>query len=301
MIHGSRIPRRATRLALLVAAVAALAAAATAAADARTDYLVRALRTSPMFRVRTQAAISLGGVQSEPQVTRALTDALRDDHPAVRAAACAALERQGDPSALQSLERMSSDREAAVRRACAGAATALERLARTQPQRERLPPNGSSGGSSGGGDDRYYVAVGAPATKVRSVDPATLASAQQVIRSTTAAISGVRLAPERESARSAQQVISDASLTGYYLDSSIVSVEQTAQGLRAAVSVVVQSYPDRNIRSMLNGAATVPGGSGAAAQRQAIEGALRGALRNLPQALAASAGPPPSSGGRRRR
>lgn len=280
--------------------MAAIAVAATAAADARTDYLVRALRTSPMFRVRTQAAISLGGVQNEPQVTRALTDALRDDHPAVRAAACAALERQGDPSALDSLRRVSSDRETAVRRACASAVTSLERVARTQPQRERLPSNGG-GSSSGGSNDRYYVAVGRPATKVRNVDAATLASAQQVIRSTTASISGVRLAPESESNRAAQQVIQDASLTGYYLDASIVSVEQTAQGLRAAVSVVVQSYPDRNIRSMLNGAATVPGGSGATAQRQAIEGALRGALRNLPQALAASAGPPPSSGGGRRR
>lgn len=279
--------------------MALVALAATAAADARTDYLVRALRTSPMFRVRAQAAISLGGVQNEPQVTRALTDALRDDHPGVRAAACAALERQGDPSALPAMRRLSSDRETAVRQACAEAVAGLERVARTQPQRERLPPGGGS--TSSGGGDRYYVAVGAPATKVRTVDQATLSSAQQLIRSTTSAVSGVRLAPDRETPRAAEQVLSDGSMTGFYLDSSIVSVEQTAQGLRAAVSVVVQSYPDRNIRSMLNGAATVPGGSGPTAQRQAIEGALRGALRNLPQALAAGAPPPSSGGGGRRR
>ncbi|MBX3270928.1 MAG: HEAT repeat domain-containing protein [Sandaracinaceae bacterium] len=276
--------------------MAVLAIAASVAADARTDYLVRALRTSPMFRVRAQAAISLGSVQNEPQVTRALTDALGDEHPAVRAAACAAIERQRDPSALPAVRQLASDREAAVRTACATAATSLERAARTQPQRERLPATSETGPEPPRGDDRFYVAVGQPATKVRGIDEGTLASARQIIRATTGQMSGVRLAPDRETPAAAQAVLRDG-LAGYYLDTSITSVEQTPQGLRVAVSVVVQSYPDRNIRSMLSGAATVPGGSGPAAERQAIEGALRGALRNLPQAMAASAGAGPSPGG----
>ncbi len=291
------------RAALVVAtACLASALAAGAHADARTDYLVRALRTSRMFRVRTQAAISLGGVQGEPQVTRALSDALRDDHPAVRAAACAALQRQGDPGALAGLRRMASDRQAAVRRACAGAVAALERVARSQPQSRRLPNHGGSTPSAGSA--RFYVAIGLPGTRVSRLSRQTLDSARQLLRRETSRMSGVRLAPDNERPRAAQQAIAGGSLTGYYLDTSIVSVEQTAQGLRARVSVVVQSYPDRNIRSMLQGAATVPGGRGASAERQAIEGALRGALRNLPQAMAASASSPPTSsrrGGRRRR
>ncbi|MCB9591309.1 MAG: HEAT repeat domain-containing protein [Sandaracinaceae bacterium] len=301
MIQGSRSRRRTTRLLLLAAAAAVLAVAATAVADARTDYLVRALRTSPMFRVRTQAAISLGGVTTEPQVTRALSDALSDDHPAVRAAACAALQRQGDPSALPALRRVTSDREAAVRQACTSAVSGLERVARTQPQSTRLPEN-NGGGSTPSGSARYYVAVGPVATKARGIDRGTLDAARQTVRSTAQGISGVRMAPDSESPRAATAVLQSDSLSGYYLDVSITSVEQTGQGLRAAVSVVVQSYPDRNIRSMLSGAATVPGGSGPTAERQAIEGALRGALRNLPQAMAASAtASAPSGGGRRRR
>jgi hypothetical protein len=68
-----------------------------------------------------------------------------------------------------------------------------------------------------------------------------------------------------------------------------VNLETRPDGaVRAQVSVVVQTYPDRNVRSMLSGAATVMGESGPAAQRAAIEGALTSALRNLSTAMAAS-------------
>lgn len=287
---------------MLSSLVASAAIVATVEADARTDYLVRALRTSSMFRVRAQAAISLGSVDAEPQVTRALTDALDDRHPVVRAAACSSLRRQGDPSALDAVRAMSRDREAAVRRSCAAAQQELERRQRSAPQRRAIPGRGTSGSSSGSAGARFYVAVGPIGTKARGIDRSALESGRELIRRTVAGMSGVRVAPENESARSARSAI--GSMTGYYLDSSIVSVEETSQGLRARVSVVVQSYPDRNIRSMLQGGATVPGGRrGTRAERDAIEGALRGALRNLPQAMAASAGSssPPSRGRRRRR
>ena len=85
-------------------------------------------------------------------------------------------------------------------------------------------------------------------------------------------------------------------------DISIVASEDRPNGgLRARVSVVVQTYPDRNVRSMLNGAATVMGASGDSARQQAIEGALRGALRGLPQAMEASAATARSSRPAKRR
>lgn len=282
--------------------VALVAVAATALADARTDYLVRALRTSDMFRVRTQAAISLGAVPTEPQVVRVLSDALRDENPAVRAAAASSLGRQGDPSALTALRRLNRDPERAVRHAAEASVRALERVERSTPNIAPVP--GGGGQPSGGGADRYYVAVGRPATTVRNIGSGMLDSAQRLIRQTCGGMSGVRLAPEQERSSAARRVIAADSLVGYYLDISITSIQERPNGgLRASVSVVVQTYPGRNIRSMLNGAATVMGASGATAQRQAIEGALRGALRNLPQAMAASAASaePPRSGSTRRR
>jgi len=98
------------------------------------------------------------------------------------------------------------------------------------------------------------------------------------------------LAPEGESRRSAARVIRRRHLAGYFVDSAITQVQQSPRGLRVTVSVIVGTYPGRDMRAMLSGAATVQGGAGASARRIAIEAALRSALRRLPQALAASGG-----------
>lgn len=272
----------------LICAVSALVVAATAFADARTDYLVRALGTSPMFRVRAQAAISLGSVRTEPAVIEALSDALRDDHPAVRAAAAAALERHGDPSVLPALRRLSNDREAAVRTAAARSIAALERVGRTQPRTRPIPAGQDADPPAG--EARFYVAVGRPGTKVRGISRETLETLRAFVAQQTRSVAGVQIAPENERAAAASRVIRQRNLTGYFLDSSIIELEdRPGGGVRARVSVVVQTYPERNIRSMLSGTATVTSGSGEVARRQAIEGALRGALRGLPAVLTASA------------
>lgn len=282
------------RLATIVALASLLAVAAPsltppiAHADARTDYLVRLLRTSDAFRVRAQAALSLASVTPEPQVIEALGAALRDDSAAVRAAAAQSLERLGDPSAIPALRGAQRDRESAVRDAATRAVRALERVA-------SAGGGGSRGGSVGGGGTeppragaRFYVGVGMPGTTVRGIDRATLESARRFLAGRVQQLDGVRVAPESESPREASAVIRRESLTGFYLDCSIVSVETRPDGgVRAAVSVVVQTYPDRNVRSMLSGAATVMGETGPAAQRAAIEAALSGALRNLGTAMAA--------------
>ncbi len=133
MVRG-RLRRLA--IAVLVSSLSAMALAPIVApmlahADARTDYLVRLLRTSDAFRVRAQAAISLASVPPEPEVIEALSAALRDDSAAVRAAAASSLERLGDPSVIPALRGVSRDREVAVRDAASRAITALERIARS--------------------------------------------------------------------------------------------------------------------------------------------------------------------------
>lgn len=259
-------------------------------ADGRTDYLVRLLRTSDAFRVRAQAAISLGSVTPEPQVLEALTGALRDREAAVRAAAASSLERLNDPASLAALRAVERDSAPEVRAAVQSAIRTLERTARAGG---RTGPGTATAAAAGGsvgptGTPRFYVGVGMPGTKVAAIDPAVLRGARAFIATRVQTLEGVVVAPESETSRQATQVLRSRSLTGFYLDSSIVSLETRADGgVRAQVSVVVQTYPDRNVRSMLNGAATVMGESGAAAQRAAIEAALTGALRNLGTAMAA--------------
>lgn len=274
--------------ALACAAVALLSLVSAALADQRSDYLVRVLRTSPMFRVRAQAAISLGGVQAEPQVIEALSGALRDEHPAVRAAAAAALERHGDPSALPALQRAASDSEPAVRNAVSRAVSRLESIQRTRPRTVPTGPDTSPPPSTAAA--RFYVAVGRPGTTVTSVNRGTLDSLQGFLETQLRGMAGVEVAPQNQTAAAANRVMRERRLVGYYLDSSIVEVTSRPEGgMRVRVSVVVQTYPGRDIRSMLSGSATVTAGSGPAVTQQAIEAALRGALRGLPNVMAAGA------------
>jgi hypothetical protein len=265
-------------------------------ADPRSDYLINVLRTSPQFRVRTQAAISLGSVASDPTVVGALSQALGDEHPSVRAAAASSLERHGDPSALPALRRAANDRESGVRSAVARAVSHLERLQRTQP-RTRPVPNTEAPAPSG--DARFYVAVGRPGTKVRTIPSDVLETAHQFIATTARGVPGVQIAPDNERPAAANRVISERGLVGYYLDSSIVEMQSQGGTVRVRVSIVVQTYPERNIRSMLNGSASASG-AGASLERQVIEGAFRGALRGLPQVMAAGAQSAQASPQRRR-
>ncbi len=276
-------------MALLVALSAAFMDPSSAAADPRNDYLVRLLQSSSQFRVRAQAAISLGRVTEDPAVLSSLSTALNDEHPAVRAAAASSLERLGNPSALVALRKRANDSHEEVRAAVASAVATLERL---QPPRGRTSPATVSTSSTvepptPRGVPTYYVGVGLPGSRVEGVDQATLEAAREFVRGRVGALDGVLLAPEDERPKQAETLIRSRSLTGYFIDSSIVSVEQRSDGgVRASVSVIVGTYPGRDMRSILQGAATVMGG-GSGARAQAIEAAFTGALRNLSQAMAA--------------
>lgn len=274
------------RLGLLLVCLLALAKPSPVAADARTDFLLRMLTTSDQFRVRTQAAIALGTRPVEPAVLNALTEALRDEHPAVRSASASALELLKDPSVLTALRAARRDRDATVRGAVEHAIATLERqrpagVARAEP----TPPPAALG------DSKYYVAVGVPSAQAPLPSDVLRQLREHMVKQ-VAEMEGVRVAPANEPQAAASSVVRGKKLVGYYLDSSVTKVEAQPSGaLRAQVSVIVGTYPGRAMRVMLSGAATVSGaGSSEQAKRQAIEAAFTGALRRLPQAMQASAG-----------
>ena len=88
--------------------VLAVALSLTAAASPRTDRLVTFLADHDSYRVRAQAAQSLGRV-GDARAVDALVSALGDDHAAVRAAAALALGRIGSPAALGALDDLARD------------------------------------------------------------------------------------------------------------------------------------------------------------------------------------------------
>lgn len=249
-----------------------------ARADARTDYLVRMLRTSSAFRVRAQAALSLGTVSPAAGVIGALTRALSDESGAVRAAAAVSLARQGDPSALPALRAVAGDPEAGVRTAVRDAIASIE--ARTG-QGSSTPTRPVSGGAP-----RFYIGIGSAGAADANIDRRLVQMTRTLVERRVGAIEGVVVAPENEHPREAERELRARSMTGFYLDASIVSVAaQPGGGTRVQVSVVVQSYPDRVVRSMLQGSATATGGNAAQA---ALDAAIGAALRRLQTAMAAA-------------
>jgi hypothetical protein len=243
--------------------------------DPRSTYLIKLLEGSSQFRVRAQAAISLGAVEGSSGAAAALTAALRDGHPAVRAAAATSLGRVGNGGSLSALRALEKDPEEPVRSA---ARASIARLGSAAPMVKTPEPTNV-------GPALYYVAVAEPGTRV-ALDRATLSRARAFIKQRVSQIDGVLVAPEGEDNQSAENVLKKRKLKGFYIDSSIVSVEKkSGGGTRVAVSVIVATYPGRDMRAIMQGAATVSG-AGDQAYGQAMEGAFTGALRQLNQALA---------------
>ncbi len=270
---------RARRCAVMVAVSLTFALVSSARADdPRSSYLIKLLESSSQFRVRAQAAISLGGVDGSPAVVNALGEALRDQHPAVRAAAANSLGRVGDKTVAARLRALDKDPEEPVRSAAKMALAKIDSSASSVATTQAPAPTPS-------GPPQYYVSVAEPASRVASVDHKALAQARDYIKQRVLEMQGVVLAPDAEGSAEAEKVLKHKRLKGYFLDSAITSVEKKPDGAtRVAVSVIVATYPGRDMRAIMQGAATVSGG-GSQDYGQALQGAFSGALRQLPQAM----------------
>lgn len=98
------------------------------AENVQTNYLIKLLETSSQFRVRAQAAISLGLIEKSRAARDALTAALQDAHPAVRAAAATSLGRIGNSKNLIALRKLADDVEEPVRNAARASIGRLETI-----------------------------------------------------------------------------------------------------------------------------------------------------------------------------
>jgi hypothetical protein len=239
--------------------------------------LIRLLSGSTQFRVRAQAAISLGGVEGSGEAVDALMKALSDEHPAVRAAAANSLGHLGDQRALRALRAKAADPEPPVQLAVRAAISKLESEQRKGAS-EVEPPRGPAG------PPRYYVAIGKPGSRLPEVTSGDIALAEQTLRARVAELDGVVLAAGEETPNAVRSVLRTRKLKGFYIDSAVTSVAQTKDGLRVAVSVIVATYPDRAMRAIMQGAATVPPGGGDA-KAQAVAVAVKTALKSLPKAM----------------
>jgi|JI10StandDraft_1071094.scaffolds.fasta_scaffold152720_2 HEAT repeat protein len=236
--------------------------------------VVRVLQSAPDARSRAQAALTLGELGAS-EAMPALQAALADTEAPVRASAAAALAMLGSAVALPALQSHLEDPDADVRAAVSDAVRALQ-----------APPQDWN-------QARFVVGAGALADNTRN-DPARVRTMHRGIHESlrgrpTLVVRDGALPPV------ATARLRRGALRAYSLDGGLNRLVRLQQGdgpaVRAEVTFVIVAQPARAIVGMVQGAATArmhPGASEQSmqdAERTAIESAVRGALRDIEQAL----------------
>lgn len=276
--------------------------------------ILRVLREGRDFRARVRAALALGN-SNDRSATPHLVRALHDSSPAVRAAAATSLGRIGDPSAVAALAAASQDREPVVRHE---AERAIRRIRASS--RHRAGSRGRSGpvprvGGRGAypaisvvppardihwPQVRYVVVLGAMENRSDFDGEEFAAALSREVSQNLLVLRGVAVLEEGREPDHVTREIRRRRLPKLRLEGSLNTVERRHRSrqvqVRCEVSLMLMQEPGREIRSVLNGAATgtQPQRRGRRLQQerelahQVLTGAVRSAMSGAARAIASA-------------
>lgn len=243
-------------------ALAALSHAPPARAET-VEALAKALKENDDFRVRTQAALSLGK-SGQGDAVPPLCDALGGDaSEAVRGASAAALGKLGKPAGLPCLEaRKDAESSASVKTQIEKAIAALSKSS---------VPAGS----------KYYVSVGKVNNKTQRGEVDALVRDATVKK--LGNMSGYAVAPKGEASTAAKKIIGEKSLKGFQLLTTVDPPVYEGDKLTVAVKITVTTYPGSSILAGFNPKLTQSGVSGTdkASEDELVKMAIDRALDSL--------------------
>ena len=282
-LRARRIPRLVTLTlgALLSGALVCASAGVAPAEDAQTA--AADLAHASDFRVRVSAALSLG--RAKPEGARTMLEhALGDSHPAVRAAAAAALVAVGDVQAVAALDRsMRAESSGSVRSQMRASIETLRRRA----------PSASAPGSVAG---RYVVQIGSMRnmTGIRGVELTQIM--RDAARAHATSLPGAIVVEAGEAAPGR----APSSMPVLLLDGQLTRLsQQSASGtmrVEAQVEFMVRRVPQQTLKGTLSGSATtmdslraVTTGRVLEMQNQAVGGAVESAMRGADRGLTLAA------------
>jgi len=280
-------------------------------AQADHSTVIRVLRTGRDFRARARAALALGS-SNDRSVTPHLIAALDDRSAAVRAASATALGRLQDPRALTPLRARLSDDERIVRREAAQAIRRIEAATGGSPgarsgrrgrgRRERLPSIAviPRARSVYWPRVRHVVVVGSMENRSRFRDDSLEQLLTAEVNRSLLVLRGVAVFPAGQIPREAQRQIQRRNLNHLRLEGSVSRVDRSVRRrqlqVRCEVSLMLMDEPGRNMRGVLNGAATgsSPRSGPRRTQeqrlaRQALTGAVRSAMQGAARAISSAA------------
>jgi len=259
--------RRVLRFALFVAFVLLSPPSAFAKSSA-VAKLARTLHASDDFRVRTQAALALGGSKS-PEAVDPLCDALDDENASVRAAAAAALGRLRAGGEQCLTRRQKAEKNASVKSAIKKAIDTL----RTEPEPEFTS------------DTRFYVAIGKTTDNTgRSGDEVTRI-VRQAMREAAEGSSEIVLAPASETlAQAKKRLAAHKRVKGLYLLPRVGAPKYGDKSLKIRIEIAYFTYPDKALLGMLGIPLSAQGVSGKSPdiEDQLIQAASQRAIEKVP-------------------
>jgi HEAT repeat protein len=258
-----------------IVVAATLTVAATPASTAEDlSGLTRALVTGQDFRLRVTAALSLGKTHSKAAIAP-LVSALDDPHPAVRAAAAAALGVLGDRSAVGALKvHLDGESSASVK---AQIRTAIDVLSASGAERSA----------------RMLVKLGQMRVGSNVRNGQLVDVFRGATRARAAELPGVEVLSDaseedREALRRRLPVI--------VIDGTLNRLAQGSQGSNVTVSAqveyVIRKSPEHALKGSVTGAAQALGamqmddhGRVAALELEALQGAIESAMRGAPAVM----------------
>jgi HEAT repeats len=226
----------------------------TAAADPRTPRLVESLRSED-YRVRTSAALALGGTSDDAAVVP-LCGVLSDSTDVVRQAAAAALKRLAKPGALGCLRtQLAREQNDGVK---SQLNRAIEALASAAPQPG--PAATTPAAATPNAAAKYYVALSAVTNRTSRPQAEIEAVVLRALRAKMDALGTFEVAPAREADSVAKATIARRRLKGLYLAISVDPLKYDS-ATTATVKVAVFSYPNKDLRAEVPGRGVVSGGA----------------------------------------
>ncbi len=253
------------------------------AANVKTELL-----NGPDFRVRVSAALYLGKAKP-PDARFVLERALDDSHPAVRAAAAAALAQVGDDGAIAQLQKhLASEPSGAVKSQLKASIEALQGKAAPAPVAANI------------GNARYVVQLGnmKNATNVRGESLGGVM--RSAARARAATLKGALLVDAADASLVRQA--GERKIPVLMLDGTITRLAQGASNgnvmFQAQVEFAVRKVPQQTLQGTFSGAATTVDsaqvlsnlGRVAELQDRAVDGAVESAMRGADRGLALAAG-----------
>jgi len=262
-----------TPFAILLALLLSASFSVEATADARSEYLINMLENGSSYRVKVQAATTLGQIKCQDAVG-VLERALEDDHELVVIAAAAALGRIGDTSVIPSVSRaLESPPSSAAR----------SQLESTMRILKAITGEGAIEDARAA-DSVFLVRVDAMGNSSTTQREDVTDLMRDTVMQTLRKQPGVVIQEPGLGNKQVKKKLKKEKLRGYILSGSVLRMEHVGDQMIVKISLNVFSNPDYNLLMMpsAEGAvAVIDGPLTRETERSAQEKALRAVIEAL--------------------